>query len=96
MTICDGDCFPTCYACGMRGKALYLSRAARATQIRHTPGKKPRINDDNAWERGILTEERPGGTRVPIMDDNMQPIPLKKYHENKAKFDSMIKTQLHS
>jgi hypothetical protein len=80
----------------MRSKGLYLSRAARASQVAHTPGKKPRINTDNAWERGILTEERPGGHRVPIMDSNMDYIPLKKYHENKAKYDSMIKTELHS
>ncbi len=81
---------------GVGTSGPYITRAARPTQVAANPGKRPRVNTDNAWERGILTEERPGGTRVPIMDDNMQPIPLKTYSENRKKYDDMIKTQIHS
>jgi hypothetical protein len=81
---------------GVGTSGPYITRAARPTQTAANPGKRPRVNTDHAWEQGILTEERPGGHRVPIMDDNMQTIPLKKYHENKRKYDDMIKTQLHT
>ena len=81
---------------GIGTSGPYVSRAARPTQVAANPGRKPRVNTDNAYERGILTERRPGGTEVPIMDDAMQPIPIKKYNENRHKYDAMIKSQIHT
>lgn len=33
---------------------------------------------NNAWERGIVTSPRPGGTEMPILEShNLEPIPIK-------------------
>lgn len=69
----------------------YIARAARSTQVSHSPGIKPRVNDDNAWERGILTETRPGGYVVPVRGPDMEPISIKHYAENKHAIDSELK-----
>jgi hypothetical protein len=46
---------------------------------------------DPAWERGIVTETRPGGYRVPVLGENMKPIRVKEYYGNKRKIDARLR-----
>ena len=32
---------------------------------------------DNSWEKGIVTQDRPGGTVMPVLDQNLEPVPIK-------------------
>jgi hypothetical protein len=43
------------------------------------------------WERTIVTEERPGGYRVPILGADMKPIRVKEYYGNKKKIDARLR-----
>lgn len=96
MTICAGDCQPPDrhYGCELRDKGLQVAPAALPTQAkRHIP---PRVHDNNAWERGVKGEHRPGGTFMPYLDEKGNPIRLKRYHENEAKFKDIRRRQLES
>jgi hypothetical protein len=68
-----------CFAC----KVTRIQWSPAATpSTRNTNPPKP---SDNAWEKGIVTQDRPGGTVMPILDKNLEPMPIKdlstKRHE---------------
>lgn len=49
-----------------------------------------RPKPDPAWERGILTEKRPGGAEMPILDpkDDWKPIRLKQAGERRHEIEA--------
>lgn len=61
----------------MRNKGVQVSPAGMARHNR----KAPAPHRYNGWERGTMTEERPGGTRMPVLDGNLDAIPIKKASE---------------
>ena len=92
MAICD---LPDCdehYACRMRAKSVVI--APSATPSRHNR-KSPQRARYNAWERGVAGEQRAGGTRMPYIGTDGQPIRLKKYHEKQKHYDG-IQAQRHA
>lgn len=42
---------------------------------------------NNSWERGYATDHR----GMALLDGNLEPIPLKKYAENRSKYDARRK-----
>jgi hypothetical protein len=44
-----------------------------------------------AWERGIVTETRPGGYRVPVLGENMKPIRVKEYGQRRREIESRLR-----
>lgn len=63
-----------------------LNLDPRATPSRRNgiPPRKP----DPAWERGRVTEERPGGFRVPILNSEGQPLGVKEHADNRRAIES--------
>lgn len=43
---------------------------------------------DPAWERGIVTDKRPGGFEMPLLDSEFNPVRLKHYAENRHKIEA--------
>lgn len=61
-----------CMACKLN--RLQWSPSCHPSTRNTIPPKTP----DNAWERGIVTQDRPGGTQMPILDkNNLEPMPIK-------------------
>lgn len=58
-----------------------------------TPGAAP-ATPDPAWERGIVTETRPDGSVMPMLNDHLEPIPIKAYGENRRHYEGIRKRQL--
>jgi hypothetical protein len=44
-----------------------------------------------AWERGIVTEKRPDGSVMPILNKNMKPLRVKEYSENRRAIDAQLR-----
>lgn len=69
---------PDSYAERLRAKSVQIHAAA-------TPSRHNRVSGDNArfnnWEKGIASEARPHGTRMPILDKHGSTIPIKRFTE---------------
>jgi len=67
------------------------SRRSQRPRSERSRGQK---DNSNAWERGVVTESAPDGSRVPLLDDRLQPIGLKqwanepKWREAKRRLDA--------
>lgn len=64
--------------------SIQISPSATPSKRSSAPPKRP----NNSWENGIVTEERRAGT-MPILDSNLEPIPIKKLPEVRGKIDEM-------
>jgi len=60
----------------MRSKGVQISAAATPTSRKGKPGDNARYN---GWERGIASEERPNGTRMPYLNAQGDPIRNKAF-----------------
>jgi hypothetical protein len=60
----------------MRRKGVQISAAATPTSRKGRPGNNAKYN---GWERGIVSEARPGGTRMPYINANGDPIRNKAF-----------------
>jgi hypothetical protein len=43
---------------------------------------------DPAWERGVVTDKRPGGFEMPLLDSELNPVRMKHYAENRHKIEA--------
>lgn len=86
MSIHPFDCNCTAYACQLRSKAVQLSPAATPTRRNFVASNNARFN---SWEKGIATEKRKGGTEMPILNKDGQVIPIKKFIEQRHKYDEL-------
>lgn len=94
MSVCTTpDC--TCFACSMRAKGVQL--APSATPNRTAARKfvaRPMV--DPSWEKGIVTEERPDGSRMPILaPGTTRPLGVAEYATQRHTVDEGIR-RLHS
>lgn len=74
------------YACSLRTKGVQVSPAGMVSHNRIPPKSNAQYN---GWERGTMSEERPGGKRMPVLDGNGDAIPLKKASE-KGLHDKLV------
>lgn len=70
-----------------RWKTVQLSPAATPTRMNDVP---PEASRYNAWERGIVTERRPGGFEMPVIDSKGL-IGVKKWADNRHRYDDARK-----
>lgn len=70
---------PNSYGAKLRSKGVQVNTAGMVRQN----SKPPAPHRYNQWEKGRAYEERPGGTRMPILDKNMGEIPIKTWTEGK-------------
>lgn len=71
--------------------SIQISPSATPSKRSSAAPKRP----DNNWEKGIVTEERRAGT-MPILDKDLQPIPIKKLPEVRGQIDEMKRKRHHS
>jgi hypothetical protein len=79
------------YGCRLRTKSVQTAPSATPSRHNHLPPAKHQFN---SWERGIAGESRPGGTRMPYLHANGDPVRLKTYTENRAHFDEIRRKQM--
>jgi hypothetical protein len=53
--------------------------------------KVPPPKANPAWERGIAGEHRPGGTFVPYVDSEGKRIGVKKFADNRKKYERILR-----
>lgn len=89
MTVCDGSCEPSCsYGCELRKKNLMVAPSAMPTRM----NDKPPPTADPAWERGIVTQERPDGSRMPLLQPNsLEPMRVKQHGENRRNIEAQLR-----
>ncbi len=88
MTICDGSCAPRCYGCTLRDKNVGITPSSMPTRMNSIPPAK----HNPAWEKGIITDKRPDGSEMPILEPGTNtPLHVKHYYENKRQIDAGIK-----
>jgi hypothetical protein len=46
---------------------------------------------DPSWEKGIITETRPDGSRIPMLDEKLNPLRVKRYGEEREVWDTRRK-----
>lgn len=74
----------SCYPCRLSQVQL----SPKATPTRSNVGRVlPRDAWNNQWERGIATESRPGGGRIPIINAKAHEIPIKHFVEHRRRFE---------
>lgn len=73
------DGCPTC-----KYRTIRISAAATPNKTRsHAPPKRY----GNQWEKGIATDHR----GVPYLNDNLQPIGIKEFSENRSGYETRIR-----
>lgn len=76
------------YACRLRDKGLQVSPRATPTttlNMKPTPGKPP------AYNREIIYNERPGGTKIPLLNPDGSVVRRRQYDREKAQITSTIR-----
>ena len=79
------------FACRLRAKGVQLSPQATPNRraVRRDPGPR---QADPAWERGIVTEDRPGGFKMPLLEPGTRaPLHVKQYGEHRRDIDAQVK-----
>ena len=85
------DCEPGCvehYACRLRGKGLQVSPRATPTKTlnwRPTPFEPPSINAK------IIYDERPDGSKMPLMNPDKTVVRHKQYREHEHKIEAICR-----
>lgn len=67
-----------CFGCHIR--SVQWSPAATPTRRNAIPGKR----GDNAWERGVPTDNR----GMPLLDNTLNPVGQKKYAANRSTIEA--------
>jgi hypothetical protein len=81
---------PDCYGCQLRHKGIALAAAAIPSRQNAVKPRTP----DPAWERGRAGEYRNGGTFMPYLGADMEPIPIKEFGEKRRTFEDVRRQQL--
>lgn len=81
MTICQQQGCQQHYGCRLRNKGIRLSNAVTSTR---TKNMRPTPFADPVQNAQIMYDERPGGTKMPFLNDNGTVLRHKQWRENKA------------
>lgn len=89
MTVCDGSCEPSCsYGCELRKKNVAIAPSAMPSRMNHNP--PPKANP--VWERGIVTDKRPGGFEMPLLrPGTTEPLRVKEHSEKRRDIDAQLR-----
>lgn len=72
------------YGCRLKQKKVALSASAIPNRVWMRPPKMA----EPSWEKGIMTETRPGGYTVPVLNSDLSgPVSIKEYGENRHRYD---------
>lgn len=86
------DCLDDQHLCIACKLIYWRSEGSLHIDPRATPSRRNRVEPrraNPAWEKGSMSEARPGGTRMPLISDStFAPIPVKKYGENRRAFET--------
>ena len=80
-----------CQDCGEAVKRVHQAFALTAAAAPSRQNKVPPPQADPAWERGIAGEHRRGGTFVPYLDADGTRIGVKKFADNRTKFERILR-----
>lgn len=87
MAICD---IPNCeehYGCRLRNKGIQVSPIA--TPTRHNR-RKDRV-EPPSYNKGILYDERPNGTKMPVLNADLSPVRMKQAGEQRHKINDHLR-----
>lgn len=84
MSVHPIDCDCDAYACELR-RNVQINTGGASSNRRGTPGSNSRYN---GWERGYATEERPGGTRMPIINEHGNMMRMKEASERSTEIEA--------
>lgn len=87
----QADCDCPAYACELRRKGIMLSYDASPIRRVRRPWR-PKVNC--SWEAGIATESRPGGFKMPYVDETLRPIRLKEAGERRREISEIRQRQI--
>jgi hypothetical protein len=65
--------------------------SATPSRFKHGKIRKP---VQPSYEKGIPTEVRPDGSRMPILNDKGRPMRIKEYNRRRREIESVRKRQL--
>ena len=80
-----------CQDCGGTVKRILQAPALTAAAAPSRMNKVPPPQADPAWERGIAGEHRRGGTFVPYLDAEGKRIGVKKFADNRKKYERILR-----
>lgn len=80
------DSMLTVCECGVGAvKVMVPPRLSQSVTPNRTPSAAPSVHQNrNSWEKGIVKNDK----GVPLLDENYDPIPVKKYAENRHKYEA--------
>lgn len=80
------------YACSLRAKGIQVNPIS-VTPNRHALRRDPGVRKPNcSWEKGIVYDQRPDGSRMPVFAPNSRrPLRVKEYGENRQNIDAQIR-----
>lgn len=70
--------------------AVYYSNEATPTRFHDRKQKPPKVSEPS-WEKGVVTDKRPGGTEMPLLNPDHSPVHVKQYAENRRAIDARVK-----
>ena len=86
--ICDGSCDPVCFACTIRDKGIQVAPSATPRRHNRIGGRR----HNASWEAGTISEVRPDGSRMPLLEPNTRhPLHVKQYGENRRAIDEQVR-----
>ena len=80
-----------CQDCGETVKRVHQAFALTAAATPSRRNKVPPPKANPAWERGIAGEHRRGGTFVPYLDSEGKRIGVKKFADNRTKYERILR-----
>jgi len=81
-----------CQDCGEEAvRRILQSPALTAAAAPSRMNKVPPPKANPAWERGIAGQHRPGGTFVPYVDSEGKRIGVKKFADNRKKYERILR-----
>ena len=80
-----------CQDCGEAVKRVLQVPALTAAATPSRRNKVPPPKANPAWERGIAGEHRRGGTFVPYLDSEGKRIGVKKFADNRTKYERILR-----
>ena len=85
------DCDCTAYACELRRKGIRYGYDATPVHRARRPWRD-KVNC--SWEAGRAGEQRPGGTFMPYVTDNLRPIRVKEAGERRREISEIRQRQI--
>ena len=75
------------YACRLRNKGLQVSPRVQMTR---TQNWRPSVSVPPSHYKNIIYDERPDGSKMPVLKPDGSVLRHKEYQEHKAKYDAII------